>query len=380
MVYIYRKVKNKYYNCVFIKMFYVGFIVYAFIDLFQYTQLVNFTSSIKSVLRLISMFFLLPKIVFQDYDNKLARLSLLLVSLTVVSILLGGDKSLLLVPIILLGIKDIKIKKIIYLLFAITLLCITSHCVVFIIKYVIENNNFINMFHISGVTEKNKIMLYDNNMWAIRFTYCMMQYMYLTDRNKNRFIKTFVMIVLSIFMLLISQSRASFIICLLLIMYMVFENVNFFKKNIVIIRNAMIIFGFVSSMIFIMMPMFTNDLFSKVIAYLSGRPIIYNKAYNYIGLNIFPSINRFNDISKVFGAYMMPDNSYISVFLKWGLLLSVIMFVLTYFFINKNKNEEIVDYYIAVLAIWFIVEFISMDFVVYFIPLIIIHNYLSKEQ
>ena len=179
-------------------------------------------------------------------------------------------------------------------------------------------------------------------------------------------------------MMLISQSKASFIICILLILYMLFENSKLLINKTPIIRNISIIFGFMTSILLVIIPIYPNRIFAIITKYLTGRPTIYNNAFNYMGVNLLPKIDKFNNMSKVFGSYTLPDNSYISVFLKWGLLLSLIMFILTFVFINRTKNEPIIDYFIAVIAIWFIVEFISMEFVIYFVPLVIFNKYFNN--
>lgn len=375
---ILQKMKNRIEINKIVRLYYIGFAIFAFSRIWQYSYVFNMSNLTKSILRLLSFVFLMPKVLFQDYNKKTIETLILFFGVAIVCIVLGGDKNLLLIPMLLIGIKDIDIRKILNILFATTLFCLLIHCLVFMINYIRSNQDFFSVFHISSKLVKNKIMFYDNNMWAMRFTCCVMQYMYLTNRDINRYIKAFILFLLSVFMMLISQSKASFIICILLILYMLFENSKLLINKTPIIRNISIIFGFMTSILLVIIPIFPNRIFAIITKYLTGRPTIYNNAFNYMGVNLLPKIDKFNNMSKVFGSYTLPDNSYISVFLKWGLLLSLIMFILTFVFINRTKNEPIIDYFIAVIAIWFIVEFISMEFVIYFVPLVIFNKYFNN--
>lgn len=378
------KNKKKYINSIYIEYLYIlGIALFLFSRLYRFSLIIDISGKTTSIIRLISFILMIPNVIFQDHNRKEIHLIVFIYFLSIICILFGGDKSLIIYPTVIFGVKNICIKRIICVIFISTLLCVLLHLVVYIINYVINNKEFFSMFHIQGkyneigILEKNTIMFADNNMFGIRFVCCVMQYMYLTNRNNHRYLKTIILFILSILLLLITQSRTSFIVCILLVLYMLIENKHVFNRNIILIRNISIFGSITSSIILTMIVLWNNSISFKINDLLSGRPSVFNKAYNYLGINVLPVITKFNSMSKVFGTYMLPDNSYISVFLKWGLIISLILFIMTYIFINNSKNETIIDYYISILAIWFIIEFISMEFVIFFVPLIIFNNYLS---
>lgn len=374
-------------NYIYAEYLYIlGIALFLFSRLYRYSLIIDISGITTSIIRLISFSFMIPNVVFNNYNRKEIYLIVFLYFLSIICILFGGDKSLILYPTILCGFKNVNIKRTINILFILTLSCLLLHLFVFIIDYVTKNKEFFSMFHFTGrynevgVFEKNTIMFADNNMFGIRTVCCVMEYMYLTNRNNHRYFKALILFVLSIVLLLITQSRTSFIMSILLVSYMVIENIHVFNKNVVLIRNISIIGSVSSSILLTNIVLWNNSISIRIDSLLSGRPSVFNKVYNYLGINILPKISKFNSMSKVFGTYMLPDNSYISVFFKWGLAISILIFILTYIFINSNKNEIIIDYFISILAIWFIIEFISMEVVMYFVPLIIMSNYFNKEK
>ena len=374
-------------NYKYIEYLYVfGIALFLFSRLYRYSLIIDINGITTSIIRLISFSFMIHNVIFNNYNRKEIYLIVFLYCLSMICILFGGDKSLILYPTILCGIKNVNIKRTINILFILTLSCLLLHLSVFIIDYVTKNKEFFSMFHLTGrynevgILEKNTIMFADNNMFGIRTVCCVMQYMYLTNRNSHRYFKSFILFILSIVLLLITQSRTSFIVCILLVLYMLIENIRVFNKNVVLIRNISIFGSMLSSILLTNIVLWNNSISYKINDLLSGRPSVFNKVYNYLGINALPEITKFNSMSKVFGTYMLPDNSYISVFFKWGLVISILLFILTYIFINSNKNEIIIEYFISILAIWFIIEFISMEFVMYFVSLIIMSNYFNKEK
>lgn len=359
--------------------FLIGFGTYLFYRLYQYSDLIEITKSLKTTLKLVSLVFMLPKILINKYNSREKLVSFALTIVTILFIVLGGDKGLILIPIILIGIKDINIKKIIKLIFAMTAFCVLIHCTYFVIEYTTMNKNFITMFHISDYPITNKIKFKDYNMFAFRYTCLIMQYVYLTNRDRNRIIKSIILFLLSTIVLFISQSRASFVICLIIVLYLLFEK-NIYVNRIFNVTKYIAIGGsIILSALAMIIPYDSNSIMLYANIKLNGRIQIFNNAYKYIGINILPSIEKFNGISKAFGSYMMPDNSYISLLLKWGLLLFVILFIITIIIIAKN-NDNLIDFYICLLAIWFLTEYISMEFVIYFVPLLVVDNFFNDYK
>lgn len=361
--------------------FLLGILVFSFSRVYQYSLILDLNSTFKTVLRLLSFVLLLPKVILQKYDKKDLPMVIALYVFTIICICFSNDKNMIIIPTLLIGCKDMDMKKVVKVIFVVTLSAVIIHGIWFMVDYTLKNNNFISMFHISGSIVKNTVMYRDNNMYAIRFVCCMMQYVYITNRERNRYIKALILFVLSIFMLFITQSRTSVIIALLIVLYLVFENMinDRISKTIVYISISL---GILSSILLTIIGSFSLDnnvayFFGKL---LSGRPTIFNKAVNYIGINLLPSIDEFKNISSTFGRYTLPDNSYISLFIKWGLLIFIILCVFVYVLVVKNNNEKITNYYIGIMAIWFIVEYISIEYVMYIVPLLVVNNYFRSIE
>lgn len=368
-------INDKYINISFM----LGVFVYAFFRAYQYSNIFSFVNNSKSILKIISFLLIIPKLIFQNYLKKDISLVLSLFILTICYIFFGGDKGLLIIPSILVGSKDIDIKKIIRIVFYVTMSSVIIHCLWFILDYGFKNHEIISMFHLSDFPVTNKIMFYDYNMFALRYTCALIQYIYLTDRNEKPIIKVIVLLILSTFTLFISQSRASFIVCVLAILFIIIEKIDYFTIIFKYYKYISIIFSILISFLLMVVPYNLNSFTTYINIKLNGRFNICNDAFDYIGVTLTPNLSKFKNMSKVFGTYMMPDNSYISLLLKWGVLLFIALLI-TALIIIKNNKETIIDYYISILAIWFIVEYISMEFIMYIVPLVLINTYFNRNR
>ena len=379
-MYLLKNMRDKYRNSVCF-LFYIGIFIFSFSRIYQYSLLFDFDSSIKSIIRILSFVLMIPKIVLQQYDKKDYPMIIGLFLLSFLCILGGGDNNIILIPTVLVGMKDIDIKKVITIIFYVTLSALIIHLIAFVIDYGINNKNILTMFHFSSKIVKNTIMYRDNNMYAIRFACCLLQYVYLTNRDKNRIAKTIILFVLSLFVFSISQSRTSFIISILIIMFIIIENNKLFNRILIPLRNLTCVFSIIASLLLVVIGNnASNSFFNKINNLLSGRPSIYSKAVNHIGISLFPNIEEFNNISKEFGSYSIPDNSYISIILKWGIIISLLLAIISFVFIIKTSHSNIINYYLVVIFIWFIAEYISMEIVMYIAPLLCSNVYYSNKN
>lgn len=372
---LYIKIKN---SSIIDILFYIGVGIFAFSRVYEYSTLIELTKSIKSVLRILSFGFLLPKVVFQDYDKKDIPMVLMLYVYTIVCICFSKDKNTIILPTLLVGCKGINIRKVINIIFTVLLSALVIHCVAFMVVYTKTNGDFLSMFHLSSHPVKNIILYRDNNMYGFRFACCTMLYIYLTDRNKDRYLKSLILFLLSIFMLLLCQSRTSFIMIVMAIGYLLFENNIFNKLNMNVVKYVVVVLSIIISF---MLPIIGSNkeifLFGKINILLSNRPAIYNTAINVLGIHLLPNIKNFDNVSNMVGSYTRPDNSYISTLLRWGIILTVLIALITYLLIRKEK-DKLNNYYICIMAICFIVEYASIRYMLYALPLIVSNSYFNN--
>lgn len=371
---ILEKYKNKITN-----LYIFGIVVFAFSRIYQYSMLFGVDGKIESILRIVTLCLTAPKLLVEKYKKEEIAIYLMF-ALVFLCIVLGGDKSLILIPIILVGLKNTDIKKVVGAIFVVTLSAVIIHLLAYIYVYCSSGNSFLSMFHFKVIGLKCTVMYGDNNIYAAIFTCGLMQYTYLTNRNKNRYIKLAVLFALSVFVFSISQSRGSFIICVLVLLFYILEKNNLFVKRIELIKYITIIFSILCSAFFSICTRFDNVIFNKITSTLSGRPTIFNKAINYIGINLLPSVYKFDHINSYFGSYSMPDNSYVSTLLIWGVIVTLLICAFAYYFCFVNKNDLITNYLIIVVSIWFISEHMSIEWISYIVPLLCVSNYFNNNK
>lgn len=71
-----------------------------------------------------------------------------------------------------------------------------------------------------------------------------------------------------------------------------------------------------------------------------------------MGINLFPNIEKYNHLRKDTGLIL--DNGYLGLLLKWGVAMFILFAIIISILVSK-KYYSITNYYIAIIAIWFIV-------------------------
>lgn len=364
-------------------LYLIGIAIFAFSRIWQYSLIFDLTSKINTVLRIFTFVLLLPKLLLQKYSKNELYVCLSLVIYTILCIVLGGDNNLIIIPCILLGLKDIDIKKIIKIIFIINISVITIHFVCFVINYYLNNQELLSIFHFMWTDGNNNLMFRNRNMFAIRYMCAIMQYIYITNRDDKRFIKTIVLLLISIFVFQISNSRVCFLMCIILIMFMLLENNKLLIKYSELIKSLSFIISVIFTLIMIIVGNnMDNSLCIKIDNLLAWRPHYLSEMCNYVGINVLPNIEKFNSIKEHFGNFVVivPDNSYIALLLKWGVVLAILLLLIVYYFVFRNKNDLITNYFISAIFLFFTMEYFSNEYIIYIVPLLVMSNYFNNKN
>lgn len=364
------------------KMYYIGICLYAFIIINQYSLIFNISGTYKSIIRIVSFLLMIPKILFQEYKQNEVKVIMLLIMFSLFCVVLGGDKNIIIIPIVFFGIKNIDIKKIVMYIFIINIFSLLLHFIYFVINYYINNHELSSIFYFMWWDINNNLMYTNRNLFAFRYACLFIQYLFITDRNKNRSIKTVVLLLLAVFGYQISNSRTAFIMSLTVILYMFLEKSDFIKSKINIFKNLSLVFGLLSSFFIIYCGgKYEEPFFNEINRLLSGRAHYIYDIYKYIGINTLPSFEKFNNIREYFGRniVIVPDNSYLSILFKWGLIISLLLLAFVIYFTICKKNDSFTNYCSGIMFLMFVVEYYSPDFIIYIVPLLVMNNYFNRE-
>lgn len=335
-------------------LFVFGVLVYTFLKVFDYSQIIDFTSKQRSFLRAVTLLCILPKAIFQNKNKKELYIALCLEFFALLSYVFSKSLRMLILPTMLIGMKDTNIKQLIRYIFYITISAVVIHIIGFSYVYFMENKTFVGLLHINKYLSKNVVLYNENNFFSERAALAAIEYIYITDRNSNRYIKLFAILAYSVFILLISQSWASVAIIIFASLYLIIENNSSLVKNINIYKYLFLMFSLLLSIIILFggSLLENNIILSIINKLLSGRIYWCTLAKDTIGLSLLPQTFEFEKLILI----MPVDNALSGIVLRWGVLFAIVYLFFVYYFAVKCKHDDITNHYIILLSLWYITE------------------------
>lgn len=335
-------------------LFVFGVLVYTFLKVFDYSQIVDFSSKQRSFLRAVTLLCILPKAVLQKKNKKELIIAISIEGFAIASYIFSSSLRMLILPTMLIGMKDTDIKQLIKYIFYITIAGVVIHIIGFTYVYCLENGTINGMLHLDKHLAKNVVLYTENNFFSERAALAAAEYVYITNRDDNRYIKFFALLIYALFILLISQSWASVAIIVLVSLYMLIEKCNIVINNIVLYKNFVLIFVFVLSIFILFCGNIANNIsiLSLINKAISNRMYWCTLAKDTIGLSLLPQTFEFEKLILT----MPVDNALSGIVLRWGIIFTIPYLVFVYYFAVKCKHDSITNYYIALLALWYITE------------------------
>lgn len=335
-------------------LFVFGVLVYTFLKVFDYSQIVDFSSKQRSFLRAVTLLCVLPKAVLQKKNKKELIIAISIEGFAIASYIFSSSLRMLILPTMLIGMKDTDIKQLIKYIFYITIAGVVIHIIGFTYVYCLENGTINGMLHLDKHLAKNVVLYTENNFFSERAALAAAEYVYITNRDDNRYIKFFALLIYALFILLISQSWASVAIIVLVALFLLIEKISFIVKNIEVFKYVTFIISFVLSILVL----FGGNLIetSSIVFFInkavSGRIYACSLARNIIGLSLLPQTFEFEKLILT----MPVDNALSGIVLRWGIIFTIPYLVFVYYFAVKCKHDSITNYYIVLLALWYITE------------------------
>lgn len=363
---------NKYIEYLFI----FGVLVYSFLKVFDYSQIIDMTSKQRSVLRAITLLSIVPKAILQKRNKQELYIAICLEGFAIISYLFSSSLRMLILPTMLIGMKDIDIKKLIKCIFFITIAAIIIHVIGFAYVYYGENKTFVGLLHFDKYLKKNVVLYNENNFFAERAALASAEYVYITNRDNKRFIKLLCVLLYSVFILFISQSWASVAIIVLVAFFLLLEKNKFVVKYLSSFKTLTIILSLMISILILFGGglIDTNHIVNLINRALSGRVYWCSLAKNTIGLSLLPQTFKFEEMIST----MPVDNALSGIVLRWGVIFSLIYLIFVYYFAIKCKHDEITNYYIILLALWYITEVYPIELLSLPLLLIMFSNIYSQ--
>lgn len=368
---------KKYFNSIFKDktietMYIISVLLFTFKTEVSNSALIDLNPFTSRIIYLLVLLFAMPKIVAQIYTKKDICMFVLLFFLAIVCVIYSKTYNLLLIPVIIIGTKNSNIKMLVKIILYLTLTIVFIHTIAYFINSINEGINFLSLFTFKREEYRPTIMFKSHNDYGFLATSSIMQYIYITDRNKRRIIKTIFLVLYSIIIYSLGQSNTSLIISLFSIIYLFFEEFPFFNKNILLFE----IMSFAFSLFFSLLFPFINPkigIVSIIDKLLTSRIWFGYSIKKFLQISFIPQPLIFEETLPFY-----VDNLYLHFLYKWGIVLFIIILFIVVYLCFFQKNSSIINYFSAILFMWCIMENYPKLITVTFVPLALFNNYFAN--
>jgi hypothetical protein len=264
-------------------------------------------------------------------------------------------------------------KKVARIVFLVLLSFVIVHTAGYFYLHFLNGGTILNVPWFDRGPDRSTVLCKSYNNYGAITSMFTIQYLFLTDRNRKRYLKAGLWFVLSIFFFAIGTSRTSLIISVLSILYLLLEDQHIFVKNVgtlkVIIFISLVLFSV--SMLF----MNTESPFVAILDKLvTGRIYLSGLARKEIGISLFPQV------AKVVENPIVVDNLVVHFIIIYGVIMTAVLIAMIAYFGIAKKQDTFTDYLLIVTYFWAVTEIYPTYVVLTLAPLLVMHNYYEKEQ
>lgn len=353
-------------------LYLVSIFSYSFLMCYSSSEIITLPYLLRLVLYCISLLFAIPKVVSQHYTKKELILCLSMYFVTFVYVVVNKTIMYFIIPTILIGVKNSNTKTIAKILLVILLSFIIIHTISYTLFYVNNISSLSTLLHFDRSKYINNMHCYNHNRYGARWVCSYLAYLHITNRNDNRVIKSIILLMITVLIYALCQSRACMIIMFGICIFNIFENYSFFKF-------LTKIFKYVSLVLTI--------FYSIIIQYLNMDTVIAQFLNKLTTLRVEYAINNIN----LFGSHFIVqitnemkeaaiDNLVQDYIIRYGYFLLIAITIILVYLLFINSNDLFIDYTMSLLLIMSISQRTPRHITLTLIPLIIFNNYFLKND
>lgn len=355
-------------------LYYIGVFLAIVISLCDISRIINIDGVFRTVVYFCSMLFITIKIIKTKYTKNELSILLILGILCLYASTVLSDYTFLMNILIIIGLININIKKIIKIDLAVKLFFLILHTIIYfydmlynywkIIPYFVLTKKYgaRHSLYFSHPNSANGVVIWLVIDWIII--------------SKNKKLSVLLGSALVIYYSIFTVSRTSIIIYILFLLIVFFSKNNIIKKISIFLQKYLFIILTVLNAIIISLTQFYSSELIQQIDILFSKRLTYSKiATDTLGIHFFP-----NNISDALhNNLLIIDNFYIKSFVCYGFVFLLILCVI-YIFIGKHRNVN--QFELAVLIIFpiYLVNELFVFNICRAIPLLVIGNIILNKK
>ena len=357
-------------------MYLLGLFLYTIKVITRLSLILDLPDNIGDIFYTLSFYLMVPKIVLNRYEKKDLIICLSILFLGYFIYHFKHTSILHVLPLTLAGLKGSDMKKIVKIIFYITLSFVVIHTVGYFVEHFMNGGTWSNIpFFNRDWQTRNTVLCKDNNDYETLSSLAIMEYVYLTDRNRKWFLKMIFLGFLAFVFYAIGTSRTSFLVSILALPFFLVEKIKFFDRILRYTTIIVFVLTVALSVSFLFLDM--NERIPHYINWISnGRMELSQEAVKRYGFSILPQYEKFqNDPYEI-----VIDNLVDYLILCDGILYTVGLFVLSFYLIIKC-DDPLINYFIDIMCVWCLTERFIIFVTLAFVPLLVVHyNYSLKKK
>lgn len=360
-------------------IYYAGILLITFIRLIQDSTFFNLSEYVVTGIKVAAAACFFIKIITRKYTKKECIIDGILVAFAVMCVLITKIEMVLLTLMILIGIKDIDIKKVVKIVFYVSVVVIAIHSVSYLYAYIFHKET-INVLLTKDFQVRHYVYFSHPNMFAGIVFGMVLEWNYLYGRSMKKIYKYIIIMIVATIVYIITISRTTLILFVILALGLFLVDLNKKIINKLISVTSKYIFAIISIIVVIFLMFYKTDnnnkYVQKIDEALSGRITLGLYARDKYGNSIIPQYIDFKEkIKSRYAQKLVIDNFYIRYSLSYGILSLVIISVTVWNASRKSNTFE--QLYLIIFAIWGITEGVIFDIAICIILLLMADKLLN---
>ena len=367
-----KKIEFKYIE----RLYLLGLLLYTIKVITRLSTIIDLPDSIGDLLYSLSFYLMIPKIVLNRYEKKDCIICFSILILCFFIYHYKHTSILTVIPLALAGLKGSNIRKIIRMIFVITTTFVVIHTIGYFVEHFMNGGTWSNIpFFNRDWQTRNTVLCKDNNDYETLSTLAIMEYIYITDRNKKWFLKMIVLGLLAFGFYAIGTSRTSFLMTFMALPFLFLEKIKFFDKFLRYTTIIVFVATVVLSISFLFVDL-NQRIPGRINWFANGRIELSQQAVERYGFSLLPQYEEFkNDPYSI-----VVDNLVDYLILCDGIIYTAGLFIFSFFMILRVE-DPLINYYIDIMCVWCLTERFILFVTLAFVPLLVIHyNYSLKKE
>lgn len=362
-------------------IYYFGILLITLIRLTQDSTLFNLSEYVVTGIKVIAAGCFFVKMVTSKYTKREIIIDGILLIFATICVLITKIEMVLLTLMILIGIKNVDIKKVIKIIFYVSLTVITIHSLSYLYACIFHKET-LKILLTKDLEIRHYVYFSHPNMFAGIVFGMILEWIYLYGRNIKKIYKYIIIVIVAIIVYKVTISRTTLMLFGILIVGLLFVDLNRKIINKCIYLISRYIFAIISIIIVVFLMFYKTDnnnkYVQKIDEALSGRITLGLYARDKYGNSLIPQYIDFKEkINSKYAQKLVIDNFYMRYFLSYGILSLVIISIVVWKASKRSNTFE--QLYLIIFAIWGITEGVIFDIAICIILLIIADKLLNYK-